>query len=99
MLDATGKLPAGIMHGTSSDIGAFDECLRTVVYDQFGLEKVRGQYCNLYMKPGNDTSVEEYMMPAILMTHRRVGVLAGQHLALPKHILWEVLWEIRQRNN
>lgn len=78
MVDSTGKFPTGIFQGTSADIGAFDECLATVAYDQFGHERIRGQYCNLYFKPAttpnNDTSLIDLLLPAITMTHRRAVV-------------------------
>lgn len=77
VVDSTGKFPTGIFQGTSADIGAFDECLATVAYDQFGHERIRGQYCNLYFKPAttpnNDTSLIDLLLPAITMTHRRVS--------------------------
>lgn len=73
LIDASGKYPTGLFQGTISDIGAYDECVETVVHDQFGHVTVSGQYCNMYIKLTNDTSVLDHMMPAFLMTNRRVS--------------------------
>ncbi|KAM7303485.1 uncharacterized protein ISCGN_013441 [Ixodes scapularis] len=42
LIDATGKYPTGLFQGTRMDLGAFDECVETVVHDEFGYESVRG---------------------------------------------------------
>ncbi|CAN7989621.1 unnamed protein product, partial [Ixodes pacificus] len=69
--DATAKVPSGVFEGTLLDLGAYDECIETVIHDTYGNEKVRGQYCNVYLKTGNDTSVFDHMAPAIQLSHRR----------------------------
>ncbi|XP_077526169.1 nose resistant to fluoxetine protein 6-like isoform X2 [Haemaphysalis longicornis] len=75
MVDSTGKLPSGMFTGTITELGAFDECLQTVVRDRHsGRELVRAQYCSLYMKPANDSSLYEQLEPAFLMTHPRASV-------------------------
>lgn len=77
LLDATGKYPTGIFHGTLSDLGAFDECIETVVRDFYGREMVRAQYCNVYLS-GNDTALLRYIAPAINLSHRRALDFATQ---------------------
>lgn len=71
MFDASGKYPTGLFQGTLSDLGAFDQCVETLVHDQFGNEKVRGQYCNLYIPMNNDTRPVEYVASALRMSHPR----------------------------
>lgn len=73
MIDSTGKYPTGFIQGTAADIGAFDECIETVALDEYGHEKIRGQYCVLQIKVGNDTSLIDGMLPAARMTHKRVS--------------------------
>ncbi|KAG0417937.1 hypothetical protein HPB47_005245, partial [Ixodes persulcatus] len=70
-LDSTGKYPTGLFQGTQTDLGAFDECLETVVHDEFGLEKVRAQYCSVYINVVNDTSFADAMLPAMKMSNAR----------------------------
>ncbi|CAN7941786.1 unnamed protein product, partial [Ixodes hexagonus] len=71
VLDSTGKYPSGIFQGTQSDLGAFDECLETVVHDEFGNEKIRAQYCSVYINVVNDTSFTDVMLPALKMSNAR----------------------------
>lgn len=73
LIDASGKYPTGLFQGTISDIGAYDECIETIVHDQFGHVQTSGQYCNIYIKMVNDTSFIEHMLPAFLMTNKRVS--------------------------
>lgn len=70
LIDASGKLPIGLLQGTTTEIGAYDECVETVVQDEYGNEKVRTQYCNAHIKFGNDTSLTNVVLPAMEMTHR-----------------------------
>ncbi|KAH9360611.1 hypothetical protein HPB48_007568 [Haemaphysalis longicornis] len=72
LIDATGKYPTGLLQGTQSDLGAFDECLETVALDEYGNEKIRGQYCSVYVFPPNDTSLVEALVPAMAMSHPKV---------------------------
>lgn len=71
LIDASGKYPTGLFQGTISDIGAYDECIETVVHDKYGHVQTSGQYCNIYIKTVNDTSFLEHMLPAFLMTNKR----------------------------
>lgn len=71
LIDASGKYPTGLFQGTISDIGAYDECIETIVHDQFGHVQTSGQYCNVYIKMVNDTSFIDEMLPAFLMTNKR----------------------------
>lgn len=71
LIDASGKYPTGLLQGSMADLGAFDECVETLVHDQFGNEKIRGQYCNLYIPATNDTEPMIYMASALAMSHPR----------------------------
>ncbi|CAN8019003.1 unnamed protein product [Ixodes persulcatus] len=73
-LDASAKFPNGLLQGTMADLGAFDECIETVIYDQFGREDIRGQYCNVDIRIVNDTSIEDYIRPAATISHRRFPI-------------------------
>ncbi|XP_077560975.1 nose resistant to fluoxetine protein 6-like [Haemaphysalis longicornis] len=74
MVDSTGKVPSGLFTGTGVDLGSFDECLETVVRDSHsGHELVRAQYCSLYVRFPNDSSMNALLEPALLMTHPKAG--------------------------
>ncbi|EEC03359.1 hypothetical protein IscW_ISCW002049 [Ixodes scapularis] len=73
ILDATAKLPTGFLQGTSADIGAYDECIGTVVNDEYGNKKVRGQYCVLTIKVGDDKTIIKEILPAATLAHPRVS--------------------------
>ncbi|GFQ79891.1 nose resistant to fluoxetine protein 6 [Trichonephila clavata] len=47
MLDATSKLPSGILEGTLSELGAFDQCLDIELPYKNGSFQFQGQYCGL----------------------------------------------------
>ncbi|KAG0435531.1 hypothetical protein HPB47_018434 [Ixodes persulcatus] len=66
------------MQTTTSDLGAFDECIETVEKDDLGAEKVRGQYCNLHVNVGNDTSVMQKLLPGFRHSHWRVLTRKGR---------------------
>ncbi|XP_077487151.1 nose resistant to fluoxetine protein 6-like [Amblyomma americanum] len=72
LLDATGKFPTGALQMSRADLGAFDECVETVVLDSFGHESARGQYCNLQVYAGNISKLEEFISSAIAFTHPRI---------------------------
>ncbi|KAG0428034.1 hypothetical protein HPB47_024966, partial [Ixodes persulcatus] len=74
VLDASAKFPNGLLQGTMADLGAFDECIETVIYDQFGREDIRGQYCNVDIRIVNDTSIEDFIRPAATISHRRFPI-------------------------
>ncbi|KAH6934092.1 hypothetical protein HPB50_020030 [Hyalomma asiaticum] len=58
LFDASGKYPTGALQGARADMGAFDECLDTVVRDAQGQVRTRGQYCNLVIYVKNSTAME-----------------------------------------
>lgn len=72
MIDASGKYPTGVFQATSTDLGAYDECIETVERDELGREKMRGQYCNLHIAVGKDLSLLTEMIPALRMSHERL---------------------------
>ncbi|KAG8191684.1 hypothetical protein JTE90_016471 [Oedothorax gibbosus] len=45
MVDASGKLPSGILDGTGMDLGSFEECLKIRYNDADGTEEFRGRHC------------------------------------------------------
>ncbi|RWS29241.1 nose resistant to fluoxetine protein 6-like protein [Leptotrombidium deliense] len=53
VLDASGKLPDGVLHGTFTSLGNYDECLDIKLYDdRFNeTELTKGQYCGLSIAP------------------------------------------------
>ena len=52
VLDASGKFPEGILSGTLSSLGAYDECLDTMLGDEEEDHKgTNGQYCSIDIKP------------------------------------------------
>lgn len=52
VLDASGKVPEGILSGTLSSLGAYDECLETTLGEDASSDrKVTGQYCSIDIKP------------------------------------------------
>ncbi|XP_077511561.1 nose resistant to fluoxetine protein 6-like [Amblyomma americanum] len=73
VFDATAKYPTGFLQATSAELGAYDECIETVVRDEDGAEKVRGQYCNMRLSITDEDSFLEEILPAIAFTHRRAS--------------------------
>ncbi|XP_077497125.1 nose resistant to fluoxetine protein 6-like isoform X1 [Amblyomma americanum] len=69
LLDATGKYPTGLLQGSRSDPGAFDECIETVVRDSYGNDMSRGQYCNMVIYIKNATAIEGIMESALDIMH------------------------------
>lgn len=65
LIDSMGKYPTGLMQATKVDLGAFDECLETVVHDNFGNEDSRGQYCNLDIRLEKGSPYVESALAAI----------------------------------
>ncbi|XP_070385947.1 nose resistant to fluoxetine protein 6-like [Dermacentor albipictus] len=73
IIDATAKYPTGFFQATASDLGAYDECIETVVRDEYGTEKVRAQYCDMHISLAFDDidSLSEALSPAFAYSHRR----------------------------
>lgn len=71
MIDASGKYPTGLFQGSLSDLGAYDQCIETVIHDDYGNEKVRAQYCNVHIKVGGDMSFLNHLDEALKISHRR----------------------------
>lgn len=65
LIDAMGKYPTGLLQATKADLGAFDECLETVVHDSFGHEVTRAQYCNLDMRIDKGSSFVDMTITAM----------------------------------
>ncbi|KAL1424879.1 hypothetical protein MTO96_019742 [Rhipicephalus appendiculatus] len=61
LIDATGKYPSGAFEASRVDVGAFDECIETVVRDRNGVMLSRGQYCNLLFYVDNTTTRQAVM--------------------------------------
>lgn len=73
LLDSTGKYPTGALQVSRTDLGAFDECVETVVLNDYGHETVRGQYCNLQLYAGNRSDLDDRIMAAVALRHPRIG--------------------------
>lgn len=72
LFDASGKYPTGLFQGSHADLGAFDECLETVLRDSFGNVIARGQYCNLLVFSKNGTAMESAILSAPEVLHPRM---------------------------
>lgn len=77
LLDASGKYPTGALSTTRVDLGSFDECVETVVHDEFGHEALRAQYCNLLIYAGNKTDLDDHITKAVMFAHPRVAKFQG----------------------
>ncbi|KFM75359.1 hypothetical protein X975_09373, partial [Stegodyphus mimosarum] len=51
MLDASAKLPSGVLDGTLSDFGEYDQCLEVVKEDNRKKIQFTGQYCTVEAVP------------------------------------------------
>jgi hypothetical protein len=49
VLDASAKIPSGIMNGNINQYGDFDQCIDTISPDQ----KIQGKYCLSFLNPRN----------------------------------------------
>lgn len=72
LIDSMGKYPTGLMQATKVDLGAFDECLETVVHDNFGNEDSRGQYCNLDIRLEEGSPYVESALAAIATVYPKL---------------------------
>lgn len=77
LIDSTAKYPNGLLQVTGADMGAYDECIETVIQNEDGLEKVRAQYCNLHVQSGGDGFFLEELLPALEISHKRLKSFAG----------------------
>nr|XP_050024298.1 nose resistant to fluoxetine protein 6-like [Dermacentor andersoni] len=71
LVDATAKYPTGLLQASTANLGAYDECIETVARDEYGIEKARGQYCNVHLAIGEDSPIIGEIMPAVLLSHKR----------------------------
>ncbi|XP_077557720.1 nose resistant to fluoxetine protein 6-like isoform X2 [Haemaphysalis longicornis] len=69
LFDSSGKYPTGVLQGTKSDLGAFDECLETEVVDSFGRVTTQGQYCSVVFYFPNARAFESEMAPMLQSLH------------------------------
>uniref|UniRef100_A0A224Z361 Receptor mediated endocytosis n=1 Tax=Rhipicephalus zambeziensis TaxID=60191 RepID=A0A224Z361_9ACAR len=58
LFDASAMYPTGLLQVSRANMGAFDECLETVVPDKSGNLLTRGQYCNVVAYIKNGTAVK-----------------------------------------
>ncbi|XP_077501017.1 nose resistant to fluoxetine protein 6-like [Amblyomma americanum] len=77
LIDATAKYPSGALATTRVDLGAFDECVQTVVRNEYGHETARAQYCNVVAYGGNKTDLDDLIAAAMSITHPRVAKFRG----------------------
>lgn len=57
--DASGKIPGGILEGTTMDFGSYEECLKIRVYSDDEVENFRGRYCMVGYQSPLLTSIHE----------------------------------------
>ncbi|XP_075543167.1 nose resistant to fluoxetine protein 6-like isoform X2 [Dermacentor variabilis] len=76
LIDASGKYPTGAFQLSRADLGAFDECVETMLFNDYGEETVRGQYCNLIVYHGNKTDLDDLISLAMQFAHPRLGNIA-----------------------
>ncbi|XP_075550082.1 uncharacterized protein LOC142583457 [Dermacentor variabilis] len=77
LLDATGKYPTGLLQWSRADIGAFDECIATVVRDSYGHEVSHGQYCNLLVYAKNSTNWGRTIEKILSIMHPKASYYKG----------------------
>uniref|UniRef100_A0A6M2D0L9 Putative secreted protein n=1 Tax=Rhipicephalus microplus TaxID=6941 RepID=A0A6M2D0L9_RHIMP len=58
LFDASAMYPTGLFQVSRANMGAFDECLETVVHDKSGNLITQGQYCNVVAYIKNGTAVK-----------------------------------------
>ncbi|XP_076347577.1 nose resistant to fluoxetine protein 6-like isoform X2 [Tachypleus tridentatus] len=51
MLDATGKLPAGLLEGSLTSLGSYDECININSSPGTDQQIITGQYCSVQFRP------------------------------------------------
>lgn len=64
MLDSSGKISGGLLEGTSSEFGDYDECLDIIVGGRPLPRAHKGSYCLLEIKPPNPVlnALKEYQI-------------------------------------
>ncbi|KAL1438076.1 hypothetical protein MTO96_010418 [Rhipicephalus appendiculatus] len=72
LVDASAKYPTGFLQVSLADLGAYDECIETVVRDEVGIVQVRGQYCDVQLKLGDDLSVVPQVLQAMAFSHEKI---------------------------
>ncbi|KAL3181649.1 hypothetical protein MRX96_036561 [Rhipicephalus microplus] len=77
VVDATAKYPTGFLQVSMAEIGAYDECIETVVHGKHGAEEIRGQFCNVHVLLGDDLSFVDNVVPAMRFSHERAGNFKG----------------------
>ncbi|XP_037517444.2 nose resistant to fluoxetine protein 6 [Rhipicephalus sanguineus] len=74
LFDASGKYPNGLLQATTSDPGAFDECIETVLHDPVsGHETLRAQYCNLRLRLTKDPELTRELVSSFRIGHPRLA--------------------------
>ncbi|KFM66149.1 Nose resistant to fluoxetine protein 6, partial [Stegodyphus mimosarum] len=69
MLDATSKLPPGILMGTMADFGSFDECLDIEVRQKDGQLAFRGSSCAVEAKPPLPPKLGNFSLANVQVAH------------------------------
>nr|XP_037269842.1 nose resistant to fluoxetine protein 6-like [Rhipicephalus microplus] len=73
IIDASGKYPTGFLHGTTVDLGSFDECVATVERDQHGYVKTKAHYCMVQIRLMTDETAVKHLVQAAAIAHKRVS--------------------------
>ncbi|XP_075732831.1 nose resistant to fluoxetine protein 6-like [Rhipicephalus microplus] len=56
-----------------SDLGAYDECIETVVQDEYGATTVRGQYCDVHLSILDQEAYNQVTLQAIINFNKRMA--------------------------
>lgn len=73
IIDASGKYPTGFLHGTTVDLGSFDECVATAERDQHGHARTRAHYCMVQIRLTKNETALKHLVPAAAIAHERVS--------------------------
>lgn len=50
-MDSSGKVPDGILGGTLTALGSYDDCLESKIGEDQSEESTKGQYCAINVRP------------------------------------------------
>ncbi|KAM7305227.1 hypothetical protein ISCGN_015124 [Ixodes scapularis] len=108
VVDSSGKPVDGLLEGTLAFLGAFDECLDTVVLDETLPERLffRGQYCTAQVAPKwalndlfhNDSEAHRELASYLpkkavsSVSHSRASALQNVHLAIASNVVLNSLF-------
>ena len=82
MLDSSTKIPEGVLEGTLTHLGDFEECLNVNVKEEWG--SFKGQHClvdtNVHL-PGNGNKVRSFAAATIVVSWKQALGLQFTHIS------------------